>query len=92
MITVTSVLQVEDFAHWKRVWDESASAQEAGGILGYHVHYHPTDAQRFVVIREFADLGQARAYLTSDARKQRMQAARVVACEDYLPEPASPSR
>ena len=88
MVTATSVLEVEDFDHWKRVWEESASAQEAGGIRGYQVHFHPTDTQRIVVLREFGDLEQARAYLTSEARKQRMQAARVVTCEDYLPEPS----
>lgn len=86
MVTATSVLEVEDFDHWKRVWDESAAAQEAGGIRGYQVHYHPTDTQRFVVIREFVGLDEARAYLTSEARKGRMQAAGVVAYQDYLPE------
>ena len=85
MVWVTSALTVNDFEHWKRVWDESAAAQEAGGIRNDQLHVHPTDALQFVAIREFGDLEQARAYLTSEARQQRMQAAGVVHCVDYLP-------
>jgi uncharacterized protein (DUF1330 family) len=56
------------------------------------VHFHPTDTTRFVVVREFDDLDQARRYLASPDRQQRMQAARVVNCVDYLPEAAAASR
>jgi hypothetical protein len=92
MVETVSVYEVEDFDHWKRVWDENVTAHQEGGVRREQLHFHPTNTERFVVVREFDDLDQARRYLASPERQRRMQAARVVDCVDYLPAAASASR
>lgn len=86
MVETVSVYEVEDAAHWQRHWAENAPAHEASGVRGKRLHFHPTDANRFIVIREFDNLDQARRYLASPERQQRMAAARVVQCTDYFPD------
>jgi hypothetical protein len=92
MVETVSVYDVEDFDHWQRVWDENLPAHQEGGVRRQQLHFHPSNAKRFVVVREFDDLDQARTYLASPARQRRMQAARVVDCVDFLPAAASESR
>jgi hypothetical protein len=92
MVETVSVYEVEDFNHWQRVWDEYRPAHEEGGVRHHRLHVHPSEAKRFVVVREFDDLDQARTYLASPARQRRMDEARVVDCVDYLPKAASASR
>jgi antibiotic biosynthesis monooxygenase (ABM) superfamily enzyme len=92
MVGTVSVYEVEDFDRWKRAWDENVPVHRDSGVRGHQLHFHPTDVKRFVVVREFDDLDQARNYLASPARQQRMQAAGVVQCEDYLPDAAPLSR
>ena len=92
MVEIVSVYEVEDFAHWKRLWDENRTAHREGGIRRQRLHVHPTDATRFVVVRRFEDLDRARSYLASPERRERMREGRVVRCEDDLPEAASEPR
>ena len=86
MPEAVSVYEVEDFDHWQSIWGANHTAHQAGGVRRQQLLLHPTHAKRFVVIREFDDLDQARGYLASASRQRRMRDARVVECTDYLPE------
>ena len=78
--------RVADYAHWKHVWETNHSAHQSEGVRRQHLLRHPTDPNQVVLIREFDDHEQARRYLESAPRRQRMQASRVEECIDYLPE------
>lgn len=55
--------RVENYAKWRRAFDEHAEAREAAGSRGGHLFRSVDDPAEVVVFLAWNDLNRARAYL-----------------------------
>ena len=57
--------QVNDFASWKKVYNEVAPLREAGGVIAASVHRDANDPNTVVVYHQFTDLSALEAWTTT---------------------------
>ena len=64
-MTVSSIIRhkVNDFATWKKGYDESAQMLKDGGVITDSVHRDIDDPNLVVVYHQYADESTAKAYL-----------------------------
>lgn len=77
MVTIFVKHKVEDYANWKRVYDDFAPARQEMGVTGASVHRDPDDANTLIVTQEFGDLSAAKAFTDSEELKSAMANAGV---------------
>lgn len=77
MVTMFVRHKVEDYAKWKRAYDEFAPVRKEKGVQGASVHRDPEDANTLVVVQRFEDLDAARAFGNSQELKSAMAKAGV---------------
>lgn len=53
--------KVEDFAAWKKMYDEGSQMRRDGGTLGDSVHRDPDDPNMAIIYLQFADVSTAKA-------------------------------
>lgn len=69
--------KVEDFDHWKPVFDGHGATRAEFGSTGYHLLRSAGDSNELVMVFEFRDLEKAQELLTSDDLRETMQRAGV---------------
>ncbi len=69
---------VEDYAKWRKIYEDFALVQKAGGVLQESVYQDQDDANEVVVLHSFADRATADAFLGSAELRETMQRAGVV--------------
>jgi quinol monooxygenase YgiN len=69
---------VQDYAAWRKVYDDLAPVQKAGGVTEESVYQDKDDANEVVVLHSFADRAKADAFLASSELREGMQRAGVV--------------
>jgi quinol monooxygenase YgiN len=57
---------VNDFDHWKSVYDQFASARQDYGVMGASVHRDEGNPNTIVVVHRFGSLDAAHAFADSD--------------------------
>lgn len=77
MVTMFVKHKVNDFATWKRFYDEFASVRKAKGVTGASVHRDTGDSSVVVVTHQFQDLGAATTFAGSEELKSTMMKAGV---------------
>ena len=65
---------VEDFATWKKGYDEEAQWQREGGVTDEAVFQSVDDPNDVTVIHEFNTLDEARAFASNPELKAKMDA------------------
>ena len=62
-VSMISKHRVEDFARWKKTYDEDGAAiREQGGVIAHSVHRDLDDPYLVTVYHKFGDEQSARAY------------------------------
>jgi quinol monooxygenase YgiN len=69
--------KVDDYAKWKRVYDDFASTRKELGVTGASVHRDPDDPNTLVVTHQFRNIKAARDFANSDELKSAMANAGV---------------
>lgn len=69
--------EVNDYATWKRVFDEDASARKRAGIVGTHINVSADDPNLVSVYLAAGDLASLRAFLGNEDLKATMMKAGV---------------
>ena len=70
---------VEDYAVWRKAYDDFADAQRTGGVIMEQVYQDPAVPNNVLVLHGFASFEAAEAFLTSDKLKTAMAGAGVAA-------------
>ncbi|KPK02778.1 MAG: cyclase [Anaerolineae bacterium SG8_19] len=68
---------VNDYASWKRVYDNLAQYRKEHGVTGASVHRDPKDPNMIIVTHQFGSLSDAQAFVNSEDLKGAMQEAGV---------------
>ncbi|MBV9355387.1 MAG: DUF1330 domain-containing protein [Chloroflexi bacterium] len=69
--------RVRDYAAWRKVYDEFAPAQQAGGVTAQSVYQVAGDPNEVLVLHEFPDRASADAFMASSELRQAMERAGV---------------
>jgi quinol monooxygenase YgiN len=64
--------KVNDYGHWKRVYDEFASVRKENGVTGASVHRDASDPNTIIITHQFKDLSAARTFADSEELKAAM--------------------
>ena len=74
--------KVTDFAKWKPVYDEHASARSSAGLKEEHLLRNADDSNEVVLLFSAQDLDKAKQFVASDDLRERMQQAGVTGRPD----------
>ena len=77
MVTMFVRHKVNDYANWKRVFDEFASVRKEKGVTAASVHRDANDPNTIIVTHRFKDMNAATAFVNSDDLKSAMMKAGV---------------
>ena len=78
--------RMEDFAGWRKRFDESAASRRSGGIKSEQVLRQSDDPQETLVLFEVDDVQKARQFLESEETRRRRQESGVRDVRFYYPE------
>lgn len=57
--------KVNDFATWKKVYDENVPLRKEGGLIAESVHRDPDDPNTVIVYHQFADLSTTKEFIAA---------------------------
>lgn len=75
---------VEDFAKWKAVFDEHATARKAAGSRGGLVLHNTDDPNQVTTLLDWDNLEDAQAFASSDTLREAMKRAGVKSAPTVL--------
>lgn len=70
--------KVENFNKWKPKFDEHGEKRRAAGSKNYQIFHSADDANNLVLLFEWDNMENARAFAESDDLKQKMKEAGVI--------------
>jgi hypothetical protein len=76
--------KVEDYAQWRKVFDDMTDLRTSFGMTGEQVFQVASDPKEIVIITDWPTVEKARAYAQSPDLKQGMQRAGVVSQPEIL--------
>lgn len=76
--------KVKDYAAWRKVFDEMTALRTQFGSTGHQVYRAPTDPNEVIILTDWQNLDQARAYAQSPDLKEGMQNAGVISQPEVL--------
>ncbi len=77
MVTMFVRHKVNDYANWKRAYDEFASVRKGKGVTAASVHRDAKDPNTIIVTHRFKDMNAATAFANSEDLKSAMMKAGV---------------
>ena len=77
MVTLFVRHPVQEFEHWRRVYDAFAALRREGGVTGASIHRDADNPNLVTVTHQCADLDAAPALARSEALQAAMQQAGV---------------
>ena len=77
MTTMFVKHKVNDYSHWKHIYDDFASVRKQKGVTGASVHRDTNDPKTIIVTHQFKDTNAATAFAKSDELKSTMAKAGV---------------
>jgi len=75
---------VESFARWKQAFDSHVATREASGCKGGHIFQNADDPNNIVILLEWDDVAQARAFAGLDSLREAMQRGGIVGAPEVL--------
>lgn len=70
--------KVQDYATWRKIFDDDAKRRKEYGSTGFQVLKSASDPNDLTVIMEWPSVEAAKAFATSDALKEKMKDAGVI--------------
>ena len=86
MVFVAVEGRVEDFAGWRKRFEEGAGLRRSGGVKSEQVLRQSDDGQHILVVYEVDDVQQARQYMESEEIRRRRHESGVRDVQFYYPE------
>jgi quinol monooxygenase YgiN len=77
MATMVVLHRVRDYGAWRRVYDDVAPMQKAGGVIEESVYRAKGDPNNVLVLHRFATMAEAEAFISSDELRGAMERAGV---------------
>lgn len=65
--------KVDDYATWKKVYDEVAPLRKEGGVIAESVHCDPGDPNTVMVYHQYTDLSTAQEFLAALNSNEELQ-------------------
>ncbi len=75
-------IKVEDYAKWKRVFDEYGAARKSNGSKGAQIFRNADEPNDVVILVEFEDLDKPREVFRTHGLRDQMQRAGVLGSPD----------
>jgi hypothetical protein len=75
---------ISDYKAWRKVYDDVAPLQKAGGVTAQAVYQAADNPNDITVTHEFGSVEAAKAFAKSDELKKAMQRAGVVGAPTIL--------
>jgi quinol monooxygenase YgiN len=69
---------ISDYKAWRKIYDDVAAMQKAGGVTAQAVYQAADNPNDITVTHEFGSIEAAKAFVESDELKKAMQKAGVV--------------
>jgi heme-degrading monooxygenase HmoA len=76
--------KVQDYAAWRKVFDDMTALRTSFGSTGQQVFRSPSDPNEIIILTDWKDLGQARAYAQSPELNEGMKNAGVTSQPEVL--------
>jgi heme-degrading monooxygenase HmoA len=84
MITVSAHHKVQDYAAWRKVFDEGSAVRTRFGCTGHRVFQSLSDPNELTVLTEWKSVDHAKTYAASDEVKEGMKNAGVISQPDLM--------
>jgi heme-degrading monooxygenase HmoA len=76
--------KVEDYAVWRKVFDDLTPIRTSYGAIGQQVFQSPDDPNEVAIFTEFKTIDQAESYAASDDLKEGMKNAGVASQPEVM--------
>lgn len=76
--------KVQDYAAWRKVFDDLTAMRTGYGCTGHKVFQSPSDANEITILTEWKDIDQAKSYATSNDLREGMKNAGVISQPDVV--------
>ncbi len=76
--------KVQDYAAWRKVFDDLTAMRTGYGCTGHSVYQSPSDPNEITVLTEWKNLDLAKSYATSNDLKEGMKSAGVTSQPDVM--------
>ena len=77
MAMIVVLHRVRDYPAWRRVYDEFAPQQKAGGVTAESVYRAKDDPNSVLVLHRFGTMAEAEAFVAGPELREAMQRAGV---------------
>jgi heme-degrading monooxygenase HmoA len=76
--------KVQDYAAWRKVFDDLTSVRTRFGSTGHQVFQSPSDPNEITILTDWHSVEEARAYAQSAELKEGMKNAGVISQPDVM--------
>jgi len=76
--------KVQDYAAWRKVFDDLTAMRTGYGCTGHKVFQSPSDANELTILTEWKNIDQAKTYAASNDLKEGMKNAGVISQPDVM--------
>ena len=76
--------KVQDYAAWRKVFDDLTARRTGYGCTGHKVFQSPSDPNEITILTEWKNVDQAKTYATSPDLKEGMKNAVVTSQPDVM--------
>ena len=76
--------KVQDYAAWRKVFDDLTAMRTGYGCTGHKVFQSPSDANEITILTEWKDIDRAKTYATSNDLREGMKNAGVISQPDVM--------
>lgn len=76
--------KVQDYAKWKKVFDEDASLIEKAGFKKYGLYRTAEDPTDLLLFLEIDDVNKVKEFMSSDKSKERMKEGSVIGTPELV--------
>ena len=84
MTTVFAHHKVQDYAAWRKVFDEGTALRTRFGCTGHRVFQSLSDPNELTVLTEWESVDHAKTYAAADEVKEGMKKAGVISQPDVM--------
>lgn len=84
MITMYAHFKVQDYAVWRKVFDEGAPLRTRSGCSGQQIFQSQSDPNELTVLTEWVSIDHAKTYAASDEIKEGSKKSGTISQPDVM--------
>lgn len=84
MATLIVQHKVQDYAVWRKIFDDDEQTRKESGSTGFQVLKSASDPNDLTVIMDWSSVDAAKAFATSDSLKEKMKNAGVISQPEVM--------